>query len=130
MKFIEQRYTIQTSPEKVWDALVNPETIKKWGGGPVVMSDKAGTEFSLWGGDVYGKNLEVDKNKKLVQEWYGGEWAYPSTVTFSLSADGHCTEVILVQKDVPENEIKDINEGWRDYYMEPIKKLLEKNKLK
>lgn len=125
MKIIKQRYIILTTPEKVWDALVNPETINKWGGGPVVMSDRAGFEFSLWGGDVYGKNLEVEKNEKLVQEWYSDEWERPSVVTFSLSSDGHCTEVLLEHKDVPEGEIKDISEGWRDYYLEPIKKMLE-----
>lgn len=125
MKIIRQRYTILAPQEKVWDALVNPETIKRWGGGPVMMSDKAGFEFSLWGGDVYGKNLEVEIGKRLVQEWYGGEWEYPSIVTFSLSNDGHCTEVILEHRDVPENEIKDINEGWRDYYLGPIKDMLE-----
>ena len=125
MDVIIQRYRIIAKSDKVWDALVNPKTIEKWGGGPAVMEDKIGFEFSLWGGDVYGKNIEVERYKKLVQEWYGGEWNRPSIVTISLNADGHCTEVLLEQKDIPLEEIKEINEGWRDYYFEPLKKLLE-----
>ena len=129
MKIIEQRYLIKAKPDKVWDALTNPETIQKWGGGPARMSDKVGFEFSLWGGDIYGKNLEVDNpqtgERKLVQEWYSGEWEIPSIVTFKLNFDGRETEVILVHKDVPKKEIKDIDEGWRDYYMGPIKRILE-----
>ena len=126
MADIKQRYTILAEPEKVWDALVNPEIIEKWGGGPAVMSEDVGSEFSLWGGDIYGRNIEVEKGIKLVQEWYGGEWDSPSLVTFKLSADDHCTEIILEQKDVPEGEMKDIDAGWHDYYLGPIKRLLER----
>lgn len=129
MKYIEQRYLIKVRPEKVWDALTNQKTIKEWGAGPAVMNDKVGAEFSLWGGDVYGKNLEVLEKKKLVQEWYGGEWAVPSIVTIKLSYDGDCTEVLLYHKDLPKSEVKEFDEGWRDYYFGPIKKLLE-SKLK
>ncbi len=126
MNLIEQRYIIKATPEKVWDALTNPKTIEKWGGGPVKMSDKVSDEFSFWGGDIYGKNVEVEKNKKLVQEWYGGEWESPSIVSFTLNYDGNETEVILLHKDLPKDEIKEFDEGWRDYFMGPLKKLLEK----
>jgi len=126
MKVVKKRYTILAKPKEVWDALVNPKTIEKWGGGPAVMSPEVDFDFSLWGGDVYGKNLEVEKERKLVQEWYGGEWDRPSTVTFSLNADDHCTEIILEQTDVPENEIDDVDAGWDDYYLGSIKRLLER----
>ena len=129
MKYIEQRYLIKAKPEKVWDALVNPKTIEKWGGGSAKMQGKVGFEFSLWGGDIYGKNLEVENPptgaKKLVQEWYGGEWELPSIVTFKLNTSNGYTEVILQHKDVPKDEVKSIAEGWRDYYLGPLKKLLE-----
>ncbi len=125
MDFIEQRYLIKAKPEKVWDALTNPKTIEKWGGGPVKMEDIVGFEFSFWGGDIFGKNIEIVKNKKLVQEWYGGEWEIPSIATFTLNYDGKVTEVILNHKDVPKTEMKEFDEGWRDYFMGPIKKLLE-----
>jgi len=125
MDVIIQRYTVLAKPDKVWDALVNPKTIEKWGGGPAVMKDKVGFDFSLWGGDIYGKNIEIENEKKLVQEWYSGEWSRPSVVTITLNADGHCTEIVLEHKDVPAEEMKEISEGWKDFYFEPIKKLLE-----
>jgi len=125
-KIIKKRYIISAKKDKVWDALVNPDTIKKWGAGPAVMSSVVGFDFSLWGGDVYGKNLEVDEGKKLVQEWYGGEWDNPSIVAFDLHADDHTTEVILEHKGVPDEEIEDIDAGWDDYYLGPIKNLLER----
>ncbi len=126
---IKQRYLIKAAQDKVWSALVNPETIEKWGGGPAKMKGEVGFEFSLWGGDIWGKNLEVvnlnNGEKKLVQEWYGGEWEVPSIVTFKLNASNGYTEIILEHKGYPKEEKEDLAAGWNDYYLGAIKKLLE-----
>jgi uncharacterized protein YndB with AHSA1/START domain len=126
MKTIRQTYLINSSLAFVWDALTNPETIEKWGGGPAKMDDKVGTKFILWGGDIWGKNLKVIKNQFLIQEWYGSKWAKPSKVTFTLKEEGKGVKVTLLHEDVPDGEEKDIAEGWKMYYLGPIKELLEK----
>lgn len=63
MKIIKKTYTINAPIEKVWDALVNPSTINKWGGGPSKMSSAKSFEFELWGGDIYGTNTKVVKKQ-------------------------------------------------------------------
>lgn len=126
MKSITQNYHINAPIHAVWEALVNPKLINSWGGGPAEMSDKEGKEFSLWGGDIHGKNTKVIKNHELVQEWYGGKWAKPSMVTFALTEDGEGTELILYHKDIPDNEAKDIDDGWKRYYLMPLKEFVEK----
>ncbi len=125
MKNIKQKYQIIAPVEKVWQALVDPKIIEKWGGGPAHMDSKVGTKFKLWGGDIHGTNLEVSENKKLVQDWFGGDWEKPSKVIFNLKASGGKTEVELIHEDIPDEEVKDIEQGWKDYYMVPIKELLE-----
>lgn len=127
MKSIKQTYAINASIDKVWDAFVNPNIIDKWGGGPARMSDRKGFEFELWGGEIYGKNIEVVKHKKLVQEWFSGKWDKPSIVTFLLSFSGNKTTVELIHTDIPDNEADDISKGWKDYYMIPLKQLVESN---
>lgn len=57
MKTIKQTYLIKASLQDVWQALIDPVIIAKWGGGPAQMNDKVGTEFTLWGGEIYGKNI-------------------------------------------------------------------------
>ena len=59
MKAIKKVYKIAASPDQVWKALVDPEVIDKWGGGPSNMNSEVGFQFQLWGGDIYGKNIEV-----------------------------------------------------------------------
>ena len=126
MKTIKQTYHIQAHAAKVWQALVDPKEINEWGGGPAEMDDNVGTEFSLWGGDIHGTNTEVVAKKKLVQEWFGGKWDQPSHLTFVLTPKGNKTDVELIHKNVPDQEADDIAQGWKDYYMNPLKELVEK----
>ena len=81
---IAKAYHIDAAPLAVWRALVDPQMIEAWGGGPVVMTYEPDSRFTLWGGDVYGTVLSVDPGVRLVEEWYAGPWPHPSTVTFSL----------------------------------------------
>lgn len=122
---IVQEYIVNSSIDKVWKALTDPKVIEEWGAGPAKMSDKVGFKFSLWGEDIWGKNIEVITNKKLVQEWYGGKWEEPSIATFNLTSDGKTTKIDFIHENVPEEAYKDIEQGWKDYYLGPLKKYLE-----
>ncbi len=126
MKAIKKSYKIAVPADKVWEALVDPEIIDKWGGGPSTMDSKVCFEFKLWGGDIYGKNIEVVPQKRLVQEWFGGDWPKPSIVTFTLKSEGNGTILELEQINIPEEEADDIDQGWDEYYLGPMKELLEK----
>jgi len=125
MNKIHKDYKIKSSPESVWRALTDPEEIDAWGGGPVEMDAVIGFSFSLWGGDIHGRNLEVVSGKKLVQEWYNGDWREPSTVTFLLSLEESGTRLELTHEDIPEEEVDDIDSGWDDFYIGPLKDYLE-----
>lgn len=125
MKSLKQKYTINASIIKVWDGLVNPKTIDKWGGGKAKMSEKL-SSFSLWGGEIHGKNIQVKKPSKLIQEWFANNFKEPSIVTFTLKREKTKTIVILEHKNIPDSEFNEIKQGWKDYYMIPLKKLVEK----
>lgn len=125
MPVIKQTYKIKAPVKIVWQALVNPKKIKDWGAGPAKMSGRPGAKFSLWGGSIWGKNIEVKPEKKLVQEWFAGKWPKPSIVEIILSEKNGVTQIKLTHKDMPSSEIKDLTNSWRDYYFGPMKKYLE-----
>ncbi|HEY9664879.1 MAG TPA: SRPBCC domain-containing protein [Allocoleopsis sp.] len=125
MKTITQMYVIEAPVERVWNALVDPELINGWGAGPAKMSDEVGAEFELWGGQIWGKNVKTVEHKRLVQEWYAGKWEKPSVVTFTLLEKGGATIVGLVHKNVPDEGAEDIEHGWKDYFMLPLKRFVE-----
>ncbi|MEX0621639.1 MAG: SRPBCC domain-containing protein [Candidatus Woykebacteria bacterium] len=122
---IRNTYIVAAPVQKVWRALVDPEEIAGWGAGPAVMSEQKDVEFKLWGGDIYGRNTQVVKNKKITQDWYAGDWKHPSKVTIELASQQDKTKVTLHQENVPEDEFKEINDGWDRYYFGEIKKYLE-----
>lgn len=128
MQRIHQKYSVHASLPEVWQALVNPRYIHAWGGGPARMDEKVGTHFSLWGGDIHGTNIEVIPQEKLVQEWFGGKWDKPSVVTFTLSFKHDVTTIDFIQIDVPDSERKDIEEGWKSYFLGPLKDYIEAKK--
>ncbi len=125
MKTIKQTYIVDAPVAKVWQAFINPEIIEQWGGGPAKMSEAEGFEFKLWGGDIHGTNTNVVREKLLAQDWYGGKWDAPSKLSFKFSEKDGKTIIKMVHADVPDDNAKDIADGWRDYYLGPLKDLLE-----
>src|SRR5688572_7736269 len=109
MPTIKQTYEMNASAEEVFEALVNPDIIQYWSGDEAKMSDEVGGKFTLWGGQMFGTNLEIIKNKKLVQEWCYDQWDTPSKVTFTLKTKGKVTIVDLLHEDVPEKSFQSIN---------------------
>ncbi len=125
MPTIKQTYEMNASAEEVFDALVNPEVIQDWSGDEAKMNDQVGGKFSLWGGQMFGINTEVVKNKKLVQEWGYDKWDTLSKVTFLIKPKGEKTVVELIHEEVPEKSLKSITEGWNTYYLGAMQEMFE-----
>ncbi|MBL7889638.1 MAG: SRPBCC domain-containing protein [Bacteroidia bacterium] len=130
MPTIQQTYEMNATAEEVFEALVNSEIIQIWSQDEAKMSDQVGGSFMLWGGQMFGTNLEVVKNKKLVQEWCYDQWDAPSKVTFTIKTKGKKTIVELLHEDVPERSLKNITEGWNDYYLGAMQEMFETEKMK
>ena len=125
MPTIQQTYEMNATPEEVFDALVNPEVIQDWSGDEAKMNDQVGGKFSLWGGQMFGINTEVVKNKKLVQDWGYDQWDILTKVTFTIKANGNKTTVDLLHENVPEKSLKSIIEGWNTYYLGAMQEMFE-----
>jgi uncharacterized protein YndB with AHSA1/START domain len=128
MPTIEQTYEMNASPEEVFEALVNPDLIQDWSGDEAKMNAVVGGKFSLWGGQMFGTNLEVVKNKKLVQEWCYDQWEEPSKVTITITTKAKKTIVNLLHEDVPEKSLNSISDGWAAYYLGAMQEMFEEIK--
>jgi activator of HSP90 ATPase len=120
MKTFSKTFKINAEPSDVYAALTNPYTIELWTGYPAVMSEEPGSEFSLWDGDITGKNLEFVKDRKVVQEWYFGEQKEKSIVTITIRADRENSEVNVEHTNIPDEDFADIADGWREFYFGAI----------
>jgi activator of HSP90 ATPase len=120
MKTFKKTFKINAEPSDVYSAITNPYTVELWSGYPAQMSTEPGSEFSLWEGDITGKNLEFIQDKKIVQEWYFGEQSEKSMVTISIAPDRENTQVTVEHTNIPDEEFSGIAEGWREYYIGAI----------
>ncbi len=116
MKTFHKYYKLRATPEEVYNALVKPFAIALWTGAKVMMEEKAGTEFSLFDGDISGMNIEFVPNEKIVQEWYFGEQEEKSIVTLKLREDKLFTNIELNHINIPDDAFEDMREGWDQYY--------------
>lgn len=117
MKDFKKYYILSATPEEVFAALTNPATIQLWSGDPAIMSTEPGSEFSLWEGNIEGKNLEFEKDKKIVQQWYFGEQEEKSIVTIKLFPDRNKTSLELRHTNIPDDDYQNIVDGWNNVYL-------------
>ncbi len=115
MKEIKRYYTINTEPEFVYNALTKKRMLEIWTGEDVVMELEPNTEFSLWGGSITGVNLEFEKNKKIVQEWFF-EADEKSIVTIKIHPHKKGSSVELVHTNIPDEAYGNISDGWDEDY--------------
>ena len=120
MKTFKKTFKINAEPSDIYAALTNPYTIELWSGYPAIMSTEPESEFSLWEGDITGKNLEFVQDTKVVQEWYFDSQTERSIVTINIVPDGENSQVTVEHTNIPDDDFADISEGWREYYIGAI----------
>ena len=127
MKTFKETYSIHADIEDVFAALTNPVTIELWSGHPAIMVAEKGKEFSLWDGDIQGMIIEIEKNKRIVQEWYFGEQEDKSLATVAMVRDYGRTQITVEHVNIPEDVYENIAEGWSEYIMGAIEKFFNPN---
>jgi activator of HSP90 ATPase len=125
MQELRKYYKIKGSPEEVYAALVNPFSISLWTGAHAEMSEEEGSEFSLFDGDIAGRNLAFEKSQKIVQEWYFGEQEEASIVTITLRPERLFTKIELHHTNIPDEAFEDMINGWDHFYFGALKEFFE-----
>jgi uncharacterized protein YndB with AHSA1/START domain/ketosteroid isomerase-like protein len=117
---VAHEVTLSASPEEVFEALMDSAKHSKFTGAPAQIERKPCGLFSLYGGQITGKTLELEPNRLIVQGWRAENWpkGHYSQVAFMLEPldNGRQTQLSLTQTGVPAQNFEDINQGWRKYY--------------
>ncbi len=126
MKNFKSRIKIKALPEDVYACFTNPFTIELWTGYDAVGTNEVGKEFSMLDGDIVGRVLELEENKKVVQEWFFGDQKEQSIATIKIFPNGNNNSQVDVEHiNIPSDAFEDITEGWTDYFLGGIKEFLE-----
>jgi uncharacterized protein YndB with AHSA1/START domain len=125
MKDYKKYYTIPATPEEVYLALTNPLSIKLWTGAEAEMSLEAGSDFSIFDGDITGKNLEFIENKKIVQKWNFDGQEEESIVTLKIHAHAKGTSIELLHTNIPDEVYEEFVDGWNSSYFGELLEFFE-----
>ena len=127
-KTIRQVATFKASPHEVYELLMDEKKHSQFTGGKAVITRNVGESFTIYNGEMEGTNLELVPDRKIVQSWRFTNWpkGHFSKVTFSIKEITTGTYLNFTQSGVPEEDFDSIAQGWKDYYWEPMKKMLEK----
>ena len=126
---ITQKKLLPTLPEEVYDALLNPKKHSKFTGSKATGKAKVGAKFTAWDGYILGRNLELEKGKRIVQEWITTDWPeqyLPSRLEFTFKEIEGKTEVTMVHSNIPTEQEEELKQGWIDFYWKPLKIYFEK----
>ena len=127
-KIIRQSVSFKTSPHVIYETLMDSRKHAKFTGDKASVSRKIGGKFTAYDGYISGVNLDLVQDKRIVQSWRGSDWpeGHYSKAAFSLEKVKSGTRLIFRQSGVPEEHYKDINQGWRDYYWQPMQEMVQK----
>jgi len=87
---------------------------------------EVGGAFTLFGGYITGRQLEMVRNERLVQAWRAGSWDAGdySIVRFVLLAQGAQCKLVFDHRGFPDSQGASLAYGWRAHYWEPMTKFL------
>ena len=117
MKTFKKYLPLPAPPEEVYLALTKAQSIQLWTGAEAEFTEEPGTEFSFWEGDIVGKNISFETNKKIVQQWYFGDDGEASIVTIKLHEDKSGTSLEFVQTNIPDEDYDDFTGGIEEYFL-------------
>src|SRR5262249_876110 len=136
---IHQEPVFEASRKRVYEALTEARQFDRivhfgvamqsgmaLGKKPTEISRQVGGAFTLFGGHITGRHIELVPDQRIVQAWRVVDWipGVYSIVKFELTERGSDTKIIFDHKGLPAGKAQHLGEGWKANYWEPLQKYL------
>jgi uncharacterized protein YndB with AHSA1/START domain len=121
---LHQEADFSVTPARVYAALTDEKQFAGFTGAPAKITPSEGGAFSLFGGAITGRNIELVPARRVVQAWRDSGWApgVYSMVRFTLTPRGNGTHLVLDQSGFPQGEFHPLSIGWPAHYWTPMRK--------
>jgi uncharacterized protein YndB with AHSA1/START domain len=136
---IHQEVVFKASRQRVYETLTDTKLFDKVvhlsaamqagvppGAKPTEISRELGGAFSVFGGHIVGRQLELVPNERIVQAWRVVDWKPGSfsIAEFQLIEQGTSTKLVLDHAGFPKGLAQHLAEGWTMNYWEALAKAL------
>jgi len=128
---IHQEAVIDADPGAVYDVLTDGEKFAAATGMPARLTAREGETFSLFGGRIEGRQIELVPARRVVQAWRFGaahdspwEEGVYSVVRFTLTAEDDGTRFVVDHDAVPEEWHDHVDGAYPTFYQGPLMRYL------
>ena len=135
---IHQEVAFKASRKRVYEALTDTEQFDKviqisgvmksmhLGGTPTEIGREVGGAFTLFGGYITGRHVELVPYERIVQAWRTGGWdpGVYSIAKFELVEQGSGTKLVFDRRGFPKGKAETLASGWKAHCWEPLQRLL------
>lgn len=136
---IHQTVVFKASRKRVYEVLTDEKQFDKvvklsaamqsgmsLGNKPTQIAREVGGAFTLFGGHILGRHVELAPGERIVQAWRVAPWeaGVYSIARFEFSDQGPDTKLVFEHTGFPNGQGEHLAEGWRGNYWEPLAKVL------
>jgi activator of HSP90 ATPase len=136
---IHQEPVFKATPMRVYEALTDAAQFRKvvqlsgavqsgmaLGDKPVEVSKEVGGPFTIFGGHIFGRHLELLAGERIVQAWRVVDWnpGVYSIAKFQFTEHPFGTKIVFDHTGFPAGLGQHLAAGWKANYWEPLEKFL------
>jgi activator of HSP90 ATPase len=121
---IHQELDFEAPPQRLYEVLLDSKQFAALSGAAAEINPEVGGAFSLFGGRITGRNVELVKDQRIVQAWRPKSWpeGVYSIVRFELKSHGQGTRLVFDHVGFPEGQHDHLTEGWENHYWTLLRK--------
>jgi activator of HSP90 ATPase len=118
----EQR-SYRVNASRIYNTLLDSKTFAAFTHAPAEIDPSEGGAFSLFGGLIAGRNIELVRNVRIVQAWRSDKVWQPgvfSIVRFDIVQQGDRASLSITQTGFPEGMYDHLYAGWQAHYLQRL----------
>jgi activator of HSP90 ATPase len=133
---IHQENVFKANKKRVYEALTETKQFDKLvklsgisdalGTKPTQISNEVGGAFTIFGGHIIGRQLELFPAQRIVQAWRVVDWepGWYSIARFDLVEEGAGTKIVFDHTGFPKGLGEHLASGWKEHYWDTLQKYL------
>ena len=128
-----ESFTISTilpaTPEQIYNAWLSSEGHSRMTGSPAEVKGEIDGDFKAWDGYIWGKTLELEPYRRIVQAWRTSEFpadSLDSRVEIQFEETKSGTKVTLLHTNIPDEQGDSYKGGWEEFYFSPMRAYFSK----